>query len=317
MDPENLLHPIVGAYLAVVVLAQILLAAWRYLKARTQESRRRRQGLGDQVLVHTQSRLETLRRKAIVESTLFVVTVFGAPFVLLAIWGGDSAARQGLAIHFAALLIWVLVTGSEVGKAFLGGLAFRSLAAFSRPLQVGDRATIDSHMGKVVSLGVFRVSLQTTDDDTVSIPTASLWSKTVISANRGDRSSLCVMPFYLAPFTDSKQLDDAENALWDAVQASSYFAFTRPLQIYLEQRQEAIVLTAKAYVASTYDEPLFKSDVARLFLKKSIDLGLPLASHRWREARATDRAARSPEPVLLREAPAGDERRRQAHDDPR
>ena len=290
MNPENLLHPIVGAYLAIVVLAQVLLAAWRYLKSNAQEARRRRQGLDDEVLVHTQARLETLRHKALVESSLFILTVFASPFLLLALWGGDPEARQGLAVQFAALLIWVLVSGSEVGKAFLGGLAFRSLAAFSRPLQVGDRVWIDSHSGKVISLGVFRVSLQTLDDDIVSVPTASLWAKTVVSANRGDRSSLCVMPFYLAPFTDSQQLDDAENALWDAVQASSYFAFTRPLQIFLDQREEAIVLTAKAYVASTYDEPLFKSDVARLFLKKSIALSLPLASRRWRESRPPDRA---------------------------
>ena len=296
MNPENLLHPIVGAYLAIVVLAQVLLAAWRYLKSNAQEARRRRQGLDDEVLVHTQARLETLRHKALVESSLFILTVFASPFLLLALWGGDAEARQGLAVQFAALLIWVLVSGSEVGKAFLGGLAFRSLAAFSRPLQVGDRVWIDSHSGKVISLGVFRVSLQTLDDDIVSVPTASLWAKTVVSANRGDRSSLCVMPFYLAPFTDSQQLDDAENALWDAVQASSYFAFTRPLQIFLDQREEAIVLTAKAYVASTYDEPLFKSDVARLFLNKSIALGLPLASSRWRESRSPDRPPRPGEP---------------------
>ena len=284
MNPESLLHPVVGAYLAIVVLSQLLLGVWLRLRDRAIETRRRAQGLGDEVLLQAQTRLDTLRRRAIIESTLFMSTVFGAPFLLLILWGHDAAVRKVLALQFASLFIWILVTGSDIGKAFLGGLGFRTLAAFNRPFQVGDRVTLGSHMGKVESIGVFRVSLVTPDDDLVSIPTVGLWGETLVSANSGNRSSLCVMNFYLAPFAGSKQLDDAENAVWDAVQASSYFAFTRPLQIFIDQREEAIVLTAKAYVANTYDEPLFKSDVARLFLKKAAELGLPLASHRWREA---------------------------------
>lgn len=285
MNPESLLHPVVGVYLALVLLSQLLLAGWRRHRDRVQEARRRSQGLDHEMLVHTQTRLASLRRRAIVESTLLVVAVFGSPFLLAALMAHDADAKKGLAMHFGALFVWLLMTGSDIGKAFLGGLGFRSLVAFNRPFQVGDRVTIGGHVGKVESLGIFHVSLQTPNDDRVSIPTGSLWNQTVVSANAGDRASLCVMSFYIAPFASSKQLDDAENALWDAVQASSYFAFTRPLQIFVAQSASAIVLTAKAYVANTYDEPLFVSDVTRLFLKQATLLDLPLASERWRESR--------------------------------
>ena len=184
---------------------------------------------------------------------------------------------------FAGLFIWLLFTGTQIGTAILGGISFRVLIAFNRPFQVGDRVTLKGRSGKVVTIGVFHVSLQTPDDDLVSIPTSGLWNESLVSANAGDRASLCVMPFYIAPFADGKSLQDAENALWDIVQTSSFFAFTKPVQIYLSQTETAIVITAKAYVANTYDEPTFKSEVARRFLKRTAEIGVPLASARWRE----------------------------------
>ena len=54
------------------------------------------------------------------------------------------------------------------------------------------------------------------------------------------------------------------------------------MQIYLEQGPSEIVLTARAYVASTYNEPLFKSDVYQAFLDFADRESIPLASREWR-----------------------------------
>ena len=90
------------------------------------------------------------------------------------------------------------------------------------------------------------------------------------------------MNFYLAPFVTVDQRQVAEDAIWDAIQASVYFDPTKPMQIYLSQNQDAIQLTAKAYVASTYNEPLFSSDVTRAFLEFAAKRKIALASQSWR-----------------------------------
>jgi hypothetical protein len=50
----------------------------------------------------------------------------------------------------------------------------------------------------------------------------------------------------------------------------------------LEQRKDEILLTARAYVASTYNEPLLKSDVYQAFLDFADKKSVPLASTEWR-----------------------------------
>ncbi len=49
------------------------------------------------------------------------------------------------------------------------------------------------------------------------------------------------------------------------------------MQIYFSQTPELVCLTAKAYVASTYNEPLFKSDVYKAVLKTALEQSIPLA----------------------------------------
>jgi hypothetical protein len=100
---------------------------------------------------------------------------------------------------------------------------------------------------------------------------------------------MSVLRFYLAPHATPAQLDDSENTIWDAIQASPYLEPSRPMQIYYTQEKDAVILTAKAYVASTYDEPSFRSDVTRAFLRTVDAKRIPLASTRYREttARAT------------------------------
>ena len=192
--------------------------------------------------------------------------------------------QNGVAIVFVGLLLWILINGTDVAKAFLGGLAFRTVLAFKKPtpFQMGDRVTLKGIGGKVIAFDSFFVTLQTPNDDQISIPTAALWSEVLNSANAGDRASLCVMNFYLAPFVSAEQRQAAEDTIWEAIQASPYYTPSRPMQIYFAQNTDSIQLTAKAYVASTYNEPLFTSDVTRAFLDFASRQKIALASSAWR-----------------------------------
>lgn len=273
-DPKILI------YLGIVIGSQILYGMMVYLRGRNKSQKRKSQGLPEGVLINHAEKLASRRIDALLQSGLLLASILLTPFVL--VWTTKSDAdKSGLAVAFLVLLAWILFNGTDILQAFLGGLAFKTIAAFKEPFQIGDRVTLKGISGKVISFDTFFVTLQTLNDDKISIPTHTLWSEVLSSANAGDRSSLCVMNFYLASFVDAKQRQKAEDAIWDAIQASVYYESSKPMQIYLTQTPEAIQLTAKAYVASTYNEPLFTSDVTRAFLDFVSKENIPLAPSAW------------------------------------
>lgn len=271
----------VGLYLGIVVGAQAGLAFWRRAKSRWAQDRRERAGLDKRILVDHAVTLRAIKTEAAIDTGVLLITVVLVP-IGLALTDLKPEAAKGLGVTFLALLVWVLVSGTDVARAFLGGVAFRAYVGLRQPFQVGDRVTLRGYAGKVEEIDPFYVRLTTLDDDLVSIPTASLWSEPLVSANAGDRASLCVMTFHLAPFVAAGPRKEAEDAIWEAIQKSVYWDFDKPMQIYVEQRKDEIVLTAKAYVASTYNEPLFKSDVYQAFLDFAQGHSVPLASSEWR-----------------------------------
>lgn len=275
---EDLLSWPVAAYIIAVVGGQVILALIRRRKAEATAARRKRAGLGERVLVDHGVTLGTIRRQATVDALVLLGTIVIVPIILAAV----SDQAPALAVTFLALSIWALVSATDVARSFLGGAAFRAYVGLRQPFQVGDRVTLMGHSGKVDSIDPFFVRLVTLDDDLVSIPAAALWGAPIVSVNAGDRASLVTLTFHLAPFVTAAQRKDAEDAIWDTIQRSVYWDFDKPIQIYLQQRREEIVLTARAYVASTYNEPLFRSDVYNGFLDFADDSGVPLASTEWR-----------------------------------
>lgn len=153
----------------------------------------RSQGLPEALLMGTSERLIERRQEAFLESAWLVITILVVPFVLIQFAAEED--QKGIALAFAILLLWVILNGTEVAKAFLSGLAFKTLVAFRTPFQVGDRVTLKGIGGKVVRFNTFFVTLQTADDDQISIPTSSLWSEVLSSANAGEHASLCVLNF--------------------------------------------------------------------------------------------------------------------------
>lgn len=272
--------PNILIYLGIVIGSQIIYGFCKYLRKKRISQRRKAQGLPDSILINHTKNLAFRRLDALVQSGLLLASIVIMPFVL--VWIGDSNTDQrGLAVAFFLLLAWIIFNSTDVVKAFLGGLSFKTIAAFKQPFQIGDRVMVRGIQGKVICFDAFFVVLQTLNDDRISIPTHTLWSEVLSSVNAGNRSSLCVMNFYLASFITAKQRQAAEDAIWDAIQASVYYEPSKPMQIYLTQTPDAIQLTAKAYVASTYNEPLFTSDVTRAFLDFVSQQKIALAPSSW------------------------------------
>lgn len=286
--PELLSWPVI-LYLTIVVLAFFVPEKWFQRQRRKIAQQRQKAGLPPDSIMNAAEKLSQIRFEAKTQSVVFILAVIVTPLVIATLipyidsQPDHHSSKQALALAFLGMLIWSLTTGTDVAKAFLGGLSFKTLVAFSKPIQVGDRVKLQNYSGKVLSIGTFFVTLQTGSDDLVSIPTRDLWSSVLVSVNAGERSSLCVMEFYLGQMANQEQRQQAEDIIWDAIQASPYFEISKPMQIYLSQVPGALKLTAKAYVASTYNEGLFSSDVNTAFLNGASEKGLPLAGYPVRE----------------------------------
>ncbi len=275
MVAKDLLNPYVLAYLSVVVLSQLLLSIRGSWKRGKTARARRKQGLPESIIMNYSAQLKEEKRESVTQAVTLLAAVILTPFLL--VLRAEEGHKNGLAVMFIGLLVWVAVTGTDMARAFLGGLALKTLLAIKHPIQVGDRVTIKGQSGKITGIGIFFVTLLTADDDAVNIPTRSLWGENLVSSNSGDRSSLCVMKFYLASNTTAEQRQMAEDGIWTAIQASVYLEASKPMQIFYSQMPVAICLTAKAYVTSPYDAPLFESDVTRAFLNRAAEQSIPLA----------------------------------------
>jgi small-conductance mechanosensitive channel len=276
---ELLINPYIGIYLVLVAAVQVIAHLVARRNTHKIATRRALAGLGDRVIVNQSQRLGELKAAARNRALWLLLPVVMLPFLLAVVANvlRHDDPSKGLLFTFLLFTLWLLFTGTDLAKAVLGGLAFCTVTAISETFQVGDRVTLRGHSGKVTSIGIFYVKLQTLDDDLVSIPTASLWSENLVSANAGERASLCVMPFYLSPRINATQLRAAEDAIWAAIQGSTYMDPEKPIQIYLSQEKGCIKLSAKAYSASTYNEPLFKSDITHAFLQFARRENIPLA----------------------------------------
>jgi small-conductance mechanosensitive channel len=275
----NLLNPYVFVYLLTVISAQILYGYWRQQQRDRITTQRRTRGLPPDNLLHQAERLEQRRRQAAIESALFLVTGLVLPFGIVACarLGGSAqgaiAAQSGLAIAFVALLLVVIWGATDAIRAFWGGLAFKVLAAFVVPFQMGDRLTIGGISGKAIRFNSFFLTLETPSGEWVNLPTHTLWNEILTSpvqsrhSAHNSRATLCEIAFYLSPATTAEQCQAVETAVLNAIHTSVYFEPSQPVQVYLSQSPKAIQLTASAHVGSDRNQPLFVSDITRAFLK--------------------------------------------------
>ena len=205
----------------------------------------------------------------------FLLTII-IPFNLIV--GIDDYEKQNILLIFLfSSMIWFIISGTNLFKTLVSGFAFKVLFKIKKTVQIGDTIKVDNISGKIISIDSLYITLQTINEDHVNIPAANLWGKNWILIGGEKKGEISVIHFYIAPTASNEQLSKSEDILWGAIQASVYLDFTKPMQIYWEQKPYSIRLTARAYVTSPNIELLFKSDVTRLFLYNILKENIPLA----------------------------------------
>lgn len=273
---ENFLSPWVVLYILTIVAIPIVTPIITRILAARRCRKRKQAGLNETVISNPGDQLKTHRRDSIIETVVAFCLILLVPTVLtlivssgveLPLTEDSDAEMKKINIAFVSLLIWALISGTTIAGNFLGGLAFRSLSAFSNAIQIGDRVTVCGHHGVVREIGIFYTKLATPDDDLVSIPSASLLGQVLSSTNAGSRASLCRIEFRLCPTNPYPKLQKAEDIIWATIQSSIYFDPAHPLKIYLNQDEWALLLIAKCYVSSTYEEGEFRSGITKQVLE--------------------------------------------------
>ena len=126
---ELLQNPKILIYLLIVIGSQAIYVFGKYLRRRRISKRRKAQGLPDRILINHAEKLAERRIDALIQSGLLLAAIIITPFVLVLITESD-ADKKGLAIAFLVLLAWTIYSGTDILRAFLGGLAFKTIAAF-------------------------------------------------------------------------------------------------------------------------------------------------------------------------------------------
>jgi len=275
---DALRDPWVWAYLGLLGAGQWTVGTAQRAVESKRTARRKAAGLEGGTLVDPAAQLEWFRTWA--SRRLTALLGIGILFPIAVVSIGKLVGYEdtdGLLLAFIVVIVFGLWNATDVTRSWLGGVAFTSLLAGRRSFQLGDRVVLKGYGGKVIEIDPWYVKLQTPDDDLVSIPTASLWHETLVSANAGDRASLVLIELRLAPEVDKESRRKAEGFLLDAIHASPYLDPSKPIEILVEQTGPAVVLRGKAYVGSTYHEFSMRSDVSKAFLDYAADEGIPLA----------------------------------------
>jgi small-conductance mechanosensitive channel len=157
---------------------------------------------------------------------------------------GSSALALGFAMQ-------------DVLKNVFGGL----LIIIDRPFQIGDKINIKGNYGEVVKIGLRNTTINTADDNLVSIPNATIISDEISNANSGALDCMVVINLWLQTQVD---VDKVRKIAHEAAITSRYLNIDKPVSILFFDHfdnQPATKVVVKAYVLDTRYEKAFEGDV--------------------------------------------------------
>ena len=303
-------NPYIAVYLLILIGSQGAYYQWRRRQHSRLNKHRRTRGLPPTSLASIYEQPSKHRRRLLFEIVLLLTTLLVVPIVLIAIANqlDDSAPatgtyQNGLTLLVLAAIAIMIISGLQPARAFVGGLAYRVMATFSVPFQIGDYVSINKTHGKVVQFDTFLTKIRTLNGHQLSVPTYTLWRETVTNLTPRKSSSSgsfspglsiasfqspsitqfchCEIVFYLSPVATSEQLKVIEANLLETVRSSAYIEPSGPIEIHYSQLLEAIKLTVTAYVGAVEHSAAFRSEITRQFLslaeRKQISLAHPSA----------------------------------------
>lgn len=177
----------------------------------------------------------------------------------------------------ATLLAMMASTGLAVGLAaqdVIRNIISGALILFEQPFRVGDMVNVDGHYGEVMSIGLRSITLRTFDDNTITVPNATVAAQSISNANSGALDEMVVVNFLLPASVDSKIV---KELAWEAAACSPYVYLRKPIIVIMEDIFDRTFLnrySVKSYVLDVRFERRFASDVLERIKKALLDLGI-------------------------------------------
>lgn len=200
------------------------------------------------------------------------------PFVKLIIYATAVYLVLGPLLQLSATQLLAVsgLIGAALGfglqdliSSVVGGLVL----IFEKPYQVGDKIDVGGDYGEVTDIGLRSTTLTTPDDNAVTVPNDTFFTKNVANANDGTAQMMVVIEVAVAPDAD---LDAATAVVEEAIVTSKY--------VYVDEDHPAVVrirddsyyrmIRGKAYVADLRDEFAFSTDVTKRALAAFEEQGI-------------------------------------------
>lgn len=190
----------------------------------------------------------------------FLLRVVLALVVLVGIWSVLSnfpATEQVASAFLASSAVLAVIAGLALTTP-LGNLGSGVLLAFTQPVRLGDRVTVDDYTGIVDEISLSYTALATDEGRRVFVPNTRMVSTTLVNRSVDDPRRLITVQL---PVRLGASLDDARRAVMDAVADSPH---GEELAIYVqvgELTEKTAWLNVVAYAPFAADVSQVASDI--------------------------------------------------------
>ncbi len=196
----------------------------------------------------SQLRLYLLGAVPVIRLVLMVVAVLWVIPIIF------NITLQNFFVISGAVSVAVAFAFKDYASSLIAGM----VAIFERPYRPGDWVEIDGDYGEVRAVGMRSIELCTPQDNIIYVPHDKIWKNNVSNANDGERTLMCVAPFYLAPEHDAQAV---RVALRDVAVTSAFLHYDRPVTVVLSETPWGTHYRLKAYPFDMRDQFAFISDM--------------------------------------------------------
>ena len=166
-----------------------------------------------------------------------------------------------LNVTFQNFLVIAGAASVAVGFAFkdyVSSLIAGIVAIVERPYRPGDWVRFGEDYGEVTNVGLRAVTVNTPDDNVVTVPHETLWTSNIVNGNDGARTLQCVAEFYIAPEHDAVAL---RAALTDVALTSAFLSYDHAVTVVLKETPYGTHYKIRAYPFDMRDQFVFISDM--------------------------------------------------------
>src|SRR5205085_5503803 len=201
------------------------------------------------------TRYQVLRRS--IMAAVFAVGVFSALLVIPAV----RAIAGGLLASSAVIAV---VTGFAAQRT-LGNFAAGILIAFTQPLRLGDRVTVDNVSGTVEEIGLTHTWIRTSGNDRLVVPNEKLASDTICNSTILSRETL-------AQVTVQVPLDTDLDRIVDLLRAE--LAEERSPEVFVSALDGQASIVARVWARDEFAAEQLEADLRLRFHRRLREAGL-------------------------------------------